>query len=244
MTKIANPSVAAHGLVSFGGTIQGGTSLETWMCTLRVARNDAGIPVAGLIPDLTAYLNAVKTPLQTFWTGANGMRNDFQLTFLKVANIQGGALTGTGHVGGTYAGTTDSAGGPNPAQTTYASINGGAGATPTTPPFVTLCITWRCSNRPKSMAGHAGRIYLPYNVNNAGLRTGSTVQTAALTVGAALLTAFKTSAAGANPAIKPCLTARDGTIQAIDTVSVGDVWDVQRRRKDKQREVYANAAWS
>lgn len=242
MAPIANPTTVPHALFTFGGTMGTGADAEIWQCGIKLGSTDSGSTIPYQIPDLTAYLNAVKTPFQTWWTtAANLTRSDFKLTFAKVANIAGGPL-GAKQVGGTYAGAADSNGGPNPAQVTFASIAGSTSST--LPHFLALAITFRASYVPKSLAGHQGRIYAPLAVGNTGSRANSASVTAAVTSGLALLSALKTGARDTAGNVRPVLCGRNGTIHFIDQVSVGDVIDVQRRRKNKLHETYTTSAFS
>lgn len=252
MAAISNPTTKPYVMVTFGGSQGSGADAEIWQCGVKMGFIDsAGAAQGGNLDDLTGYLTSITGGLQTwFSSAANWIRNDFHLSFIKVANIAGGALQ-KGGPGGIYNGSHDTHGGPNPAT---ASMNFLGGATNTTvwpPPFCALAITWRSSLAPKGKAGSHGRIYLPMAFGTNTNRVGNTDVTNALTAGKALLTLLSktpvvptSGPAGGTSTLKPCLFGRDGSSYLVDQVSVGNVVDVQRRRKSALHEVYTTNSWS
>jgi hypothetical protein len=238
-------------LVTIGGTFGTGTNAEIWQIGIKMARNAGGVAGGGNLNSLTDYVNSIFGGVSTWWTtSANLCRADFNLTYVKAANITGGQ-TGKGNPGGKYAGTKDNAGGPNPAVHTFASVPGGATLTgfAVPPPFVTLAVTLRNSQQPKGprhSAAH-GRFYAPFRIDPGG--TSRIANTAPYgTSAAALLTALSKNVATwsdqTSNDIRPVLVGSNNDINLVDQVSVGDVVDTIRRRKSKLRDVYTTTAWS
>jgi len=111
------------------------------------------------------------------------------------------------------------------------------------PSFVALCLSWTTAN----LRGpeHTGRIYVPTGVasNSFGTDNISTAdQSAMVTSGLALLTILNTTVSGwqFNPVIASKVDASNTTITGV---RVGNIYDIQRRRKNKQAETYLAAAW-
>lgn len=247
MAAIANPTTQNYVLFTFGGTMGTGADAEIWQCGLKLGTFTTTASSLKL-DNLTAYLNSVATPLMTWWTtAANNLRPDYSLTWCKAANIKGGLL-GVNNPGGKYDGATDFSGGPNPAVHTYTPTAGGGTGGAIVPEIITLCYTFRSSTAAKGKAGSHGRIYPPFSFGTNTSRAGSGSVTIAVTSAKNLLTALKVDNAavggGGTANVRPCLFGRDGSVHLIDQVSVGDVIDVQRRRKNKLREVYTTSAWS
>lgn len=243
MAPIANPQTAAYTLLTFGGSWTNGTDSEIWQCGLKLGSAGG----AGFTPlkmdNLQGYLNAVKTPLSNwFAAAANGMRSDFKLLWAKAANIAGGSL-GKGQPGGHYDGTHDFSGGVNPALVSYgAGTPGGVAPGTCVPVLLTVCFTYKSAANARARAGAHGRIYPPIRVGTNALRIGSGDVATCLVSAKALLAAVSAnnvaSGNGGTTSVAPGLFGRDGSSHAIDLVAIGDVIDVQRRRKNALREAY------
>lgn len=231
-----------HALLTVFGHMGSGADAENWQFGIRVAQNDAG--GARPLDDLTAYGQAISAGIISAWsswsgTAAGNPAHWAGLDGWKVANI--GA-------NGKYLGSTDSHGGPNP----YVSPAQGGGLGPGTdisvPWFLTLAVSFHSAAATK-YARH-GRIYAPLalSVGSTGSpRVSGTVQNAAVTWAKALLTNIaKPTGTGANThPIRPVLaSSHAGEVLEINEVRVGDVIDVQRRRKRQMRENYVKSAWS
>lgn len=243
MAPIANPTTIAHVLVTFGGTFGTGPDAEIWQCGVKMGLAGTGNDHSLQIGNLASYASSIKGGLQTWFTTAGYfLRRDFNLTFLKVANIAGGAI-GKNLPGNKYAGTVDSSGGPNPAVLACTGFGGSAAAS-TSPPFCTAKITWRSTAVAKGRPSSQGGIYVPYAVASGTNRFPTADVNALVNCGKGLLTALSKDQVDGTHSVRPILCGRDGTSALVDQVSVGDVIDVQRRRKNALREVYTTSAWS
>lgn len=228
-----------HSLLTFGGSVNSGSDAEIWQCGIRLATfADTSAPSAEALPlvDLTGYLNSITGGMSSwFSTTANGLRKDCTLSWLKVANI--GA-------DGKYSGSTDQHGGPNPALYSYATpVTGGAPGTGAVshPPILTVCLTFRTAIA-RGKGAH-GRIYPPFSLalgNNTRISNAATFASS----GALLLTSISKPGQTNNANVYPVVASSGGPINKINAVWVGDVVDVQRRRKDALIENYTKLAWS
>lgn len=242
---------SAHVLVTFGGTFGTGQNAEVWQCGVKMTgKASDGSLFAGYVKDLTGYVNNVQAPLVTWFSGINNLqRSDFTLAWLKAANIKPGTSQ---NPYGTYNGSTDPNGGPNPALWTYAgggTPGGSAIGTSTVPQILTVASTFRNKLAPKGprhSASH-GRVYLPMRVSGSSDRVGDTTGYATATIG--LLNALvRASVAMTIPVLgdavctlRPALVGVNGTINFVDRVEVGDVVDTVRNRKSALRENYFGA---
>lgn len=210
-----------HLRVSFGGIISlGGLPNEIWECNVSCKLPSGGETAA----DQEAYLGDIIAPLNTWFTAASsGISQDAYLQFVKANQI---GPTGA------YA----------DAETThehfYASgIHGGVA--PLHPQIMSLATSWTTgiSRGP----GAHGRIYLPnYTWGNVGsmLVPADQCHTAAV-AGNALLMLLNEPPGGSNVATPIVASKVNGTNAIITGVAVGNILDVQRRRKDAYRESYA-----
>lgn len=96
-----------------------------------------------------------------------------------------------------------------------------------------------------------GRIYPPISltVTAGSPRVGASMQNSARDAGKALLSAIN-QPTGGTFAIAPCVVSRGangglgaGALELITSVRVGNVVDVQRRRKNALKESYVSANW-
>ena len=218
-----------HTLVAFGGKLNvGAPDSEIWQCGVRVEAS-----VAGQLVDPGGYMQQIKDPLAAWFStaGSNGGFNvNAQLKYLKVNNI--GA-------NGKYS---------DPSTNVFdypgAGIVGGQNQAPK-PDIMCLCLSWATdvAVRKGAYATH-GRIYPPnYDlevVTPAGMRV-TPATTAAWTAKAIdLLTLLNAGPILAFPVIA---SPHAGEIRRISGVRVGDVMDVQRRRKSALAETYASATF-
>lgn len=232
-----------HTLLTFGGTMGSGGDAETWQAGIRLGMA-GGAPFSPLA-DLTGYASSITGGLTAAWHtagGASAAQEGFPaswapMTWFKVANI--GA-------DGKYSGATDTHGGPNPVITTFANQTG-VSTVGGAPPFCTLAVSFH-TDAPTKYARH-GRIYAPLTVvvASGSSRASNTAVSNAAAWGGVLLTAIaKPVSTGANTgAIRPVVASRHGgEIFQITQIRVGNVIDVQRRRKKSLREAYTLAPWS
>lgn len=234
---------APHTLLTFGGSVGSGADAEIWQCGVRIGMFGGGN--YGQLLDLTAYAAAIAGGLKSVWTapagfttGAGWPASWARLEWFKCANIGANGL---------YSGSTDASGGVNPVTTTVGTPNTGPG-TSSAPGFLTLAVSFH-TLAPTKYARH-GRIYAPLAVGTftaGGSRVAAGAQTNALSWGQQLLTAIsKPANVGLNTgAIRPLVASgHAGELFPITEVRIGDVVDVQRRRKSALRENYAKGAWS
>jgi hypothetical protein len=221
-----------HMLFVFGGTQTAASEAgEIWQCGIRCA------PAAGSAHDYgdeDAILAAIQGPFKTWYTGAGAnMRSDFRLEYLKLNEIA---------ADGSYADPTTTH------RFDYGTFGSGA-TTPSTPSIITLAWTWTTA-RLRGIASR-GRIYPPVAVVTASgsPRVTSTVTANSVTAAKALLSVLSRPN-GVDFELAPCVVsagsnggAGTGAIEDITGVKVGDVADVQRRRKNALKEVYATGVW-
>lgn len=235
---------AAHTLVAFGGRLTANAVPDEWQCgvRLRLLQPD-GISQGNGVTSPAAYMAAIQAPLATWFHAANStvggsefmaLRADAWLDWVKVNNITAGAV-GKGQPGGKYADpTTNVYDYPTPAV---------GGFLPTaTPPFVTAAVslTTALSRGP----GHRGRIFLPFSISlDSTGRMSSTKQAQCNGTVKQLLTLLK-APTDANGTVVPIIASKiNGSRAAITGVETGDVYDVQRRRKDDLIETYLHSVW-
>lgn len=205
-----------HVLFAMQGTLTDAPG-EMWECTMRL---QLGAQNGTDTLDIPAWLASIQTPLGAWFSaGASGMAIAARLNTIKANAIK---------ADGTYLHPT------NTNTLTYATpkpgTQGGA-----VPGFCSLCYTWHTSrNRPP---GARGRMYPP----NFGylMFSSFTVQssdlTAAQTAAKGFLTVLANTAAS-NVALRavPVIASKvDGSLQPVTGVSVNNVYDVQRRRKNR-----------
>jgi hypothetical protein len=230
-----------HSLLTFGGTMGSGADAEIWQCGVRVAQKDSGGAFHQLA-DLAGYATSINNGLVGVMqsgssTTLGSVANYARLAWCKVANIR---------ADGKYDGLLDATGGSNPG--TGAPTATGVSTQGSLPWFTTVAVSFR-TNSPSKWGRH-GRIYMPIA---AAAGTGGSPRLAAGTVtqvvniGKLLLTNISKPAGTGNNVnpIRPIVASNHaGELYEIVEVRVGDVIDVQRRRKDKLREAYTISAWS
>nr|CRY96129.1 hypothetical protein [uncultured prokaryote] len=213
-----------HLYVVFGGQLLGETQTEDWQCGIRGQASFTDLAGAQ-----AWAAGTVKAGLQNWFSAnANLMRNDASISFLKANWIK---------TDGTY----DYASHP-----VTETLNGVRGGTPPSgPDFIDLCYSWVTS----AVRGPAskGRIYPPNVPNTNSTLNGRTVvgltdQTAHLAAAKALLTVLHTPSGGGT--FSPGVVAQATPDQnLIIGVRIGNVMDVQRRRKNKLQEAYLGSNW-
>lgn len=236
------PTFTPHSLLTVYGHMGSGADSEAFQFGIRIAEKQADgtfVPLS----DLAVYGPAINGGLTSAWNGgstAAGVPATWaKLDGYKIANI--GA-------DGKYLGAKDATGNTNP--WVSGSFNGLAGTGVSSMPwFCALAVSFHTAS-PTKYAKH-GRIYAPLAIGaltGGDPRLDSTTVATALNWGKALLTNISKPAGGAttgstNP-VRPVVASRHGAIFEINEVRVGDVIDVQRRRKRQMRENYQKSAWS
>lgn len=221
-----------HTLIAFGGGLQEVSGFdEIWECTIRAVAAPGGVPNGNPLDEagIDQYMEHM-APLVSAWFSSAGAHNSSQvkLQWLKVNNIGAdGRYTGdTTHVHD-YTGT----------------ITGSS--TPIGPSFLSIALSWTTArNRPPAAFG---RIYPPNNTIAPAVGTSaitSSDQTALATAAGSLLAAVanRSGVIYAMPVIASAVGA--GRNEPITGIRVGNVYDVQRRRKNAVRETYASMGWA
>lgn len=215
MTRVTFPK---HVLFAFGGGLvsSGSTKGEIWQCGIRGTG-----PQDGWLADPDTYLEEVASGLST-WFGSAGAQLGVHanLEFLKVNNIT---------PEGKYADLTTH-------QVDYQTpVNGGN--TMNVPAF--NCLAWSWTTVAKRGPGHTGRIYPPVALPSGQASTvPQSLQTACVAAAQDLLNIVIN--AGGTEELVPCVVSSvgSGSARNITGVRVGNVIDVQRRRKEQIPETY------
>src|SRR5664279_75127 len=216
-----------HSLFTFGGILNTAQSpAEIWQCGVRIAATGQG----GALADPDAFLTYAAQPMHD-WFNAGGTQMAFpttaRLNWLEIGQIgaDGKYSDPTAHVH------------------EYGSGAAGFGS-PSVPDFLPVAVSWKTALaiRKHVYATH-GRIYLPmYNASSASGSAridpafpGPIRQTA--------LNLLNIIDGAPQNAIPVVASGHGGEIHPITGVRVGDVFDVQRRRKDALKEVYIEASF-
>lgn len=215
-----------HTLVQFGGhlsTLSGPS--EIWACGLRVY---TGIPAGNYVANPQGYADAIAPKLKTWFTTlANGFPSTASLEWVKVNSI-----SPTGH----YVDATTH-------QTAITSANGGVstGTNTVMPSFCSVALTLETG----LTRGHAhrGRLYLPnYSYKATGAQISGSDATAVANAGKALLNVINTTSDGAT-LVRPIVASKFGVSNEVTGVSVDNIYDVQRRRKNRLTSTRTTLAW-
>ena len=227
-SRDAQMAYTPHVLVAFGGTWTGETT-ELWENTIRLASEG---PLGDAL-DEAAYMEAIATPLATWFNGANHMCSQAQLSFLKVNRIN--AL---GH----YASSTDT----NVHDYAAGTVVGASGVRG--PQFCTLAYTWETAA--KRGPAHRGRIYPPNATYDlvGSFRVSPANAVVNAVAGLDLLTVLHNAGGGSGLVGFPIVASSiGGVIHPITGVTSDDVYDVQRRRKNRikpARSAISACSWS
>ena len=217
---------ARHTLVAWGGTLNtgsGSSTPEIWECTVRGVQADQ---LEQPVTDPVAYMQGVAPALLAWHTNAQNLQSaSADLRWLKVNTIR---------PDGRY---------EDQANTNRHDFPAGSlgGATQVQPPIITLAWSWRTAK--ERGPGSHGRIYPP---NGTQATPGSMIlssgqQQQQLDAAQRLLTLLQIGN-GDTAAMMPCVCSRvNATNTPITDIWVGNVWDVQRRRKDALVELYSKA---
>lgn len=215
-----------HHLFAMGGTLGSGQDAEIWQCTIRGSFSYT----AGITTPEQKWLAAISSDFSAWFSAATSrMRNDAKATTLKLNQI--GA-------DGRYLSTSS---------TNAVTVNATGAVAPALPDFVMLAWSWRTA-RSRGPASN-GRIYPPNVIGTpSGVTRASSAEVALhVTAAKALLTLLAQSRAvtGGNVAWVPGVYSNvgAGAYSDITGIRVGDVMDVQRRRKDKLKENYQSTTF-
>lgn len=214
----------SHMLVSFGGQWTSGDAIgEIWECGIRTVREVDG----GFCSDPDNYLSEVHGPLSTWFHGAGTASAFAQMKYVKANNI---------NPDGTY---------QDPVTHVYDYPSAVVGVeTQRMDGISSLCYSWT-TGISRGLA-HRGRIYPPNGIYAlAGAFTVSSSDTdLAVTRAKALLDAIK-QLDGGSPMLPAVVSGvRGGAVQPITGVAVGNVYDSQRRRRNRLQETYSADTWS
>lgn len=213
-----------HTYVTFGGTLGERSSAdEIWQCGIRGINPNGNAPIDP--SQLQAALDHFTPGISAWYAHVESNHHSAAfLEWVKVANIA---------ANGQYS--------SSPVFSDGLHVAGG-GQGPQVPMFLSCAITWTTG----ATFGKAqrGRIYPP---NNAALVTSGTSKIASVfqlqiaTRAHDLLDALSTDQA--QWAFRPHVMSSSGPHRLITGIEVGDVMDVQRRRKNAVRESYAAGPW-
>jgi hypothetical protein len=165
--------------------------------------------------------------LKTWFAAASSLiRNDATLVTIKINNIlpNGHYQDGTTHM------------------RTFTPIPG-ANTTGTMPAF--LSVAWSWSTALQRGLASKGRNYLP---NTFSMAAGSSISTASRTTHVTAAKAFLVAMSGTLPESEGAVVAivsgvRGGAVNQITGVRIGDLVDVQERRRNATAETYATAVF-
>jgi len=218
-----------HWLLSWGGTI--GNGKDVWANNIRMTNDEAGQPDSVPASTLEGMLDDYVNDIRTFMTSAGAnITGGTQCTWVKFNEIGP-----DGH----YVDKT----------TTHARYLTGTGAlapfsgasTSYCPTFQSVAVTLTTAQQ--RGPGSKGRFFLPGcapALNFDGVMT-STAQTAIANAAAAFLTALGDEAGVDVTAMRPAVVSNvgnPGPTNVVTGVAVGNVPDVQRRRKNNLIENY------
>lgn len=216
---------APHDKFVMGGLLTGGPATEIWACSINGTLLKSGTIVQA---DYDAWLTDVAAGLMTWYAASTSrMRSDSTLTYAKLNAIG---------PDGKYAHPT------TPHTKLLTSTAGGVG--PVLPDFVTLAWSWKDTSHVGPASN--GRIYPPNSL--ATYATGSTTVTsgeltAQVTAAKNLLNAISQTYTGGLEFVPGLFSSKGAATGAILQIRVGNVLDVQRRRKNKFPETYSTTTY-
>nr|CRY97259.1 hypothetical protein [uncultured prokaryote] len=220
-----------HTLVAFGGTLKDGGLNEIWQVGIRVVQPaGSGAPTEPLT-DPAAYMEGISLVLGDWYGGSVLHTSEATLDWLKVNNI--GA-------DGKYS---------DPSSSNVYDYS--PKITPTGDALYpnVLCTAYSWLTDVARGPGRTGRIYLPNNAaalaTPGGMLLNAGSPGAMLTDALALLDVINNTASPdtGEPAQPVVASKVNATNSNITSVRIGNVLDMQRRRKNKLVESYTAGAW-
>lgn len=219
-----------HIRIEFGGPLTARSADdEIWSCSIKAFPGATGGPAnlsdGGASLDLQAWCAAVAPQLSSWFaasTPGQTMANTAKIAYVK-ANVIG--------PDGKYLNTTAT-------NVTNFTAVAGAGVQQS-PSFTSIAASFG-SDRARGPASR-GRIFFPnFTAVSSGAAVTSGVQSAVLNKTLSLIGIIKAQTAGLNGGVMtPALVSdRDALWSYIRTCRVGNLYDVQRRRKNAVSEVY------
>lgn len=222
------PNYPPHALLQLGGHLDfdgPADKREIWSCGLRMFGNDSDTP--HFVDDPENVLDEIMPDLKTWWEDRlNFCRSDASLEYLKLNNINAGGLYNEGITHERH----------------FTAIPGGGDAF-IMPAFLSL--SWSFTTGISRGLAHRGRVYFPNVFNWEG---GSSVTDASRDAHATAAFNFLGAAQGNLPETEGTTPAvvsgvRGGAGHPITGVAVGNIIDVQRRRKNAGAETYKVLAY-
>lgn len=208
-----------HSLFVMGGTLDGGADAEIWQIGIR------GRFLPGSNGGEAAYLNGINDNLaQWFSSAQNHIRVDAKLTYIKLNAIA---------PNGDYLH-------PNDPHTR--AMNSSGGQAPNIPPFLCVATSFKTDSPTKYALN--GRIYLPNTPANTVQysRIGNSDRADIAAAGVRLILLLRNDDnSDSQGEFTAGVVSSHGADAVVTRVRVGDVLDVQRRRKNQLRESYAEA---
>jgi len=210
-----------HTKVSFGGGLGGGGGQdEIWNCNVNVTSIEGG-PLGN---DQVAYMAEIAVNLGNWFHGAPyGMSTSATLQYVKVNDIAASGL---------YA----DAGNTN--RYDYSPyVLGGAAALQA--PILGLCFSWTTAKG--RGPGHRGRIFPPnFTYGTAGQMDVGVNDTGGAASSGKVLLSLLANPNGTIHAVPVVSSKVNATNTVITGVAVGNILDVQRRRKNALIETYSS----
>lgn len=212
------PAFPRHWLFAFGGTLSEGTGAddEIWQCGIR------GVPNATAnYGDEDAILDRIAPEISAWFAlGATQMSASSKLDFIKLNEIA---------PDGKYAGGTSHTKMLTP-------VAGGYGSQ--MPGFLSVAWSWR-STQTRGRATH-GRIYPPVGLlqRNTSIITSDEQATFLAAAQNLLKIVDGRHDSGATPGMAGQIVSSFGLQRTITSIKIGNVIDVQRRRKNALVETY------
>lgn len=210
----------SHYLFAFGGDLAG-AGVEQWQCTIR----GRFTPFSG---NEDAFLADMVAPMKAWFVNSdNLMRQDARLTYLKLNEIA---------PSGDYAH-------PNSPHTNLFGAQPG-GQAPHMPEFCSIACSWRTESSTKYARN--GRCYFPNSTSSDSgqTRISAADQSAVASAGVQLLVLLRNGSdeTAGGQFVGGVYSKHAGEGALTTTVRVGNVIDVQRRRKNALREAYKEDA--
>ena len=214
---------STHTLVAFGGVLAasfaGGTDDE-WQCGIRCTQLDRpGQPITNPV----AYMNGLAPHLATWFADpASLMSTGATLNWLKVNTIGPDGKYVDSH-------TTNVHDFVPPVQ---------GGVVPIVPDILSLAWSWRTARtRPP---GANGRIYPPNNVTGSSpsMGVGGTDRARHLTAAQQLMHWISIGDGDLAEATAVIASKVDASLTPITEIWIGSIYDVQRKRKDDEVEIF------